>query len=392
MRGDRQLHTLHVIDSLQPAGAEISTVAQLPALETHGVRTTICHLSPEEGLGERARAQGFDVIHPGSRLGRRSAVSFVRDAIRSTRPDLVHTTLFEADLAGRLAARLHGIRAVSSIVNDHYGPTQRDALDVGPIRLLAAQTADIVTARTVVRFQALSAAIASVMVRRLRLPADRVEVIPRGRDLAALGRRTETRRAAARRDLGVGRGEHLVLAVGRHERQKGLDVLVEAAARVRQQRPDTRFVVAGREGNETPALTQAIADFSLAPAFTLLGHRTDVTELMCAADTVAVPSRWEGFGGVILEAMALEAPIVATDIPPARELLPDASVALHVPPDSADGLSTAILQSIARPDRARERAASARQRAEHYDLDQVCAELADFYHRALAGSRRLLSP
>jgi glycosyltransferase involved in cell wall biosynthesis len=392
VRGDRQVHTLHVIDSLQPAGAEISTVSQLPGLETHGARTTICHLSPEGGLGERVTARGFDVIHPGSRLGRRSAVSFVRDAIRSTRPDLVHTTLFEADLAGRLAARLEGIRAVSSIVNDHYGPAQRKALHVRRLRLLAAQAADVATATTVVRFQALSPAIAAAMTRRLRLPSERVDVIPRGRDLAALGRRTRSRRDAARHDLGVGPTEHLVVTVGRHERQKGLDVLVEAAARVRRVRHHVRFVVAGREGNETTALKGAIRDHGLDESFALLGHRRDVAELMCAADTLVAPSRWEGFGGVTLEAMALEAPIVTTDIPTARELLPDHSVALHVPPDSAKDLSSAILQSLTLPSDARQRASAARLRAERFDLDRVCAELADFYRAALIGKRRLLSP
>jgi glycosyltransferase involved in cell wall biosynthesis len=63
-----------------------------------------------------------------------------------------------------------------------------------------------------------------------------------------------------------------------------------------------------------------------------LGTRMDVPELLCAADAFVFPSRWEGMSGAVLEAMALEAPIIASDIPSVRETVADGDDREHSPP------------------------------------------------------------
>ena len=83
-----------------------------------------------------------------------------------------------------------------------------------------------------------------------------------------------------------------------------------------------------------------------------------MAELLCAADVFVVPSRWEGFGSVLLEAMALEAPIVASDLPAVREVVGDDSAALLVPPDRPDALAAAVTAALADPAGAARRAAA----------------------------------
>jgi glycosyltransferase involved in cell wall biosynthesis len=112
-----------------------------------------------------------------------------------------------------------------------------------------------------------------------------------------------------------------------------------------------------------------------------------VAELLCAADVFVVPSRWEGFGSVLLEAMALEAPIVASDLPAVREVVGDD--APLVPPDRPDALAAAVTATLADPDGAARRAARARERfLATFTIDRVADGMAGFYRRALAGRAR----
>jgi glycosyltransferase involved in cell wall biosynthesis len=81
------------------------------------------------------------------------------------------------------------------------------------------------------------------------------------------------------------------------------------------------------------------------PAVRLLGHRTDVPDLMCAADVLSFPSRWEGLGGTLIEAMALRLGIVASDIPPVAETIGDVGWPL-VKPDEGGALAEGLVSVL----------------------------------------------
>jgi glycosyltransferase involved in cell wall biosynthesis len=110
-----------------------------------------------------------------------------------------------------------------------------------------------------------------------------------------------------------------------------------------------------------------------------------VLELMCAADVFAFPSRWEGLGVAVLEAMALEAPIVASDLPAVREVVGAGDErALLVPPDRPDELAAALVTTLEGPVAAAARASAARERfLEAFTLDRVADATVAFYERAL---------
>ena len=108
-------------------------------------------------------------------------------------------------------------------------------------------------------------------------------------------------------------------------------------------------------------------------------------ELLCAADVFALPSRWEGLPGGVLEAMALEVPIVATDIAPVREVVGLTGCARLVPPDDAEALAAALASVLRDPRAAAAEAcvAAGRDRfLEHFTTERVAAEMLRFYLRA----------
>jgi glycosyltransferase involved in cell wall biosynthesis len=191
-----------------------------------------------------------------------------------------------------------------------------------------------------------SATVADDAARQLRVPRSRFDVVARGRDPVRLGRRTAERRHAARERLGVGPDEILLLAVARHEHQKGLDVLLRSLPDVLAALPNARVLVAGRQGRQTGLLHDLANQLNLTEHVSFLGFRSDVPELLCAADLLIVPSRWEGMSGAVLEAMALELPVVASDLSPLREVVGDPEAVL-VPPDRPDLLAVAIAGAVA---------------------------------------------
>ena len=382
------LKVLYVIDGLGPGGAERSLAALAPHYRNLGVELDVAVLFERRGFQEEILHSGAQIFSFAGTSRRSSRTGQLATLMRRVRPDLVHTTLFEADVAGRIAARMSHVPVVSSLVSESYGPEHAAEPGVRTIRLGAAQVLDSATARLTCRMHAVSEQVATVMARRLRYPTGRITVVPRGRDPHTLGRRTPERRDAARITLGVADEDVVILAVGRHEPPKALDVVVDAVAQLRSTCPHARLFVAGREGSATDAVQRAIASCAAGAFVTLLGQRSDIPDLLCAADVFVLPSRREGMPGAMIEAMALEVPIVASDLPQIREVAGTDS-ALLAPVDRASRFAEGILQCIEDPRTAHDRVERAHARfLDNFTVERTAQRMVAFYEQALTEPRR----
>jgi glycosyltransferase involved in cell wall biosynthesis len=378
-----RLSVLRVIDSLAPGGAERSLVDLAPHLVAAGVDLDVAVLCDRGGLGPELERCGIP-LHVVGGHSRPARVAGMVKLIRRCRPDLVHTILFESDVVGRTAAALLRVPVVSSLTNTPYGPEHAAEAGVRRSRLLAAQGVDAVTARAVRRFHAVSQAAADAYVARLALRPGRIEVIPECRDPAKLGVPSPERRRAARLALGMAPDTPIVLAVGRQEPQKGLDVLLRAVPALHAAVPGTQVLIAAREGRATAELHRLAANLDQVQ---FLGGRDDVADLLCAADVMVLPSRREGLPGVVLEAMAMEAPIVASDLRPVREAVPDDRYAILVPPEDPAALAEAMAGALTDRAAAERRVTAARERfTERFDIAAVSRAMVSFYRRAHDGT------
>jgi glycosyltransferase involved in cell wall biosynthesis len=379
------VHVLYVIDSLAPGGAESSLAAIAPHYAARGVRLDVGFFHDRPGVGDRLQAAGAGLHHLGSAGGRIAWARRARGLVRSLAPDLVHTTLFEADVAGRVAGVTAGVPVVSSLVNPEYGPEQFADPRLKWYKLRAAQAVDVLTARGVRRFHSISRYVADVMAPRLLISRRRVEIVPRGRDPRALGERSPGRGADARARIGISDDDILVFAAARQEHQKGLDILLEAFARVSRDVPEARLVIAGREGDQSALLRESVTRLGLTGSARFLGARPDVLDLICAAEVFVAPSRWEGLGSVLLEAMGLEAPIVASDLPAIGEMVRDGESAILVPPEDPVALGDAITSMLR--DRAHATALAAAALEEfrrRFTIERVADQMVSFYEAAVA--------
>lgn len=378
-----ELRVLAVINGMGTGGAERSLSEVIPALSERGVRFTVaCLFRRSEGVEKEIEATGVDMRFLSSQTWP-SRILELRRLIRSIRPDVVHTTLFESDVIGRLAAIRTRVPVVTSLVNVSYEPVRLGDPNVRVHKLRLHQMVDALTARLLTRrFHAISGAVADSAIRRLGISPERITVVPRGRDLKRLVPRDGSRHAV-RSTLGIPDQDFLILAVGRQEYQKGHRHLVEAFSDVSRRHSGSWLVLAGRKGAATEELTRTIADSADPGRIRVLGHRPDVPDLLRAADLFVFPSLYEGLGGALLEAMAVGLPIVASDIPAVREV-GGATLAYAVPADP-DDLGRHVARLIDDPVARREMGAAARRRFDdHFTLEANVDGMEAFYRAALS--------
>jgi glycosyltransferase involved in cell wall biosynthesis len=378
------IRVLYLINGLGTGGAERSLADLLPALGHRGVSVQVACLYPRSEGVQGDVAARTDVRF----LLAHSWPGWIREArrlFRALRPDVIHTTLFEADLVGRLAAIGTHIPVLTSLVNTSYDPTRlRIDPNLSRVRLGGARILDGLTARHLTaRFHAITEAVKQSAVQHLHISPHTVTVIGRTRDLTRLGEPSRDRRVEVRTRLALRQTDEIVLALGRQEYQKGYIYLLEAVARLRSARPNLRVVVAGREGNASAHLGQAMERLGLQGIVSFLGHRHDVGDLLAAADVFCFPSVYEGLGGAVIEAMAMGLPVVASDLPALREVVGDAGIL--VPPETPDALAAAITQLLDDPVLAAGLAMRAELRAsERFNLESIASQMAELYRRVAA--------
>jgi glycosyltransferase involved in cell wall biosynthesis len=388
--GHRQLTVLYVIDSLGSGGSERSLAELLGPLAREGIRPVIASLSRRpHGVERQVLEAGFDVrfISSTTRLGR---IRAVRAVLASERPDIAHTTLFNSDLAGRVGAMGLRIPVVTSLVNTSYDPVRLRDPNVRAMRLRLVRMVDGWTARHLTaHFHAVTRGVKAAAVRDLRIPAERITVIERGRDPRRLGAPDPLRRERARKGLGLSPDDEVLVSVGRQEFQKGQRYLIEAMVELSRLRPKTILLIVGRRGHASEELEQLHRETELGDRVRFLGFVEDVPEILAAADVFALPSLYEGLPGVLIEAMATGLPIVAADIDATREVLEPDRNAILVPSASPSHLAGAILRLLGEEET--RRGFGLRSRSifeERFTLDGSVRHMVAMYESVVEGRNR----
>ncbi len=210
---------------------------------------------------------------------------------------------------------------------------------------------------------------------------ERISVIPNGID-ADQWRTPEARRRAMRREF----GGPLVVYTGRLEAEKGVQTLVDAMPILRRKVPEARAVVVG-EGSAAGDLRARARRRRLGEAVRFTGHvsEADLRALVSAANAAVVPSLYEPFGFVALEAAVMGAPLIVARTGGLADIVRDGLTGWQYPPGDAAGLAAVLEEALSDPKRARERATAARSDVmARYSWPHI-ADLTDAVYRRAAG-------
>jgi glycosyltransferase involved in cell wall biosynthesis len=178
------------------------------------------------------------------------------------------------------------------------------------------------------------------------VPRDRCVVIENAIDTNEFARRTDSDEAKRRLDVPPGR--LLIAAVGRLSAEKGFDLLIRATARLLESGLDVQLLIAG-DGDAGTGLQRLADMLGMTDRVRLLGYVSDPRPLYEAADVFVLSSLREGLPNVVLEAMSLGVPVVATRIAGVPRLVRDGLTGVLVEPGSADALAAGLSRVLGDP-------------------------------------------
>ena len=282
-------------------------------------------------MHDRARALGVDYVEVLERHSFDPAIwSQLVGLVHDRRIDIVHAHDYKTDLLAWLLARRTDVIPLST-AHGWSGNSRRERLYYAADR------------RLLTRFPAVIAVSGPI---RQQLIADgaepeRVHQIPNGVDQHTF-KRIPGRAAAVRASLGIPTDSIVIGAIGRLELEKRFDLLLDAAARVTS-RP---WVLIVGEGSRRNSLQKQAQELGIADRLIMPGLRTDVADLLHALDLYVQTSDTEGIPNAVLEAMATEVPVVATDVGGTGELLTDDVHGLLVPKGDLTSVAAAITRSL----------------------------------------------
>ncbi len=322
--GNRKI--LFLITELDIGGTEKNLFRLATALRDRGWPVEVACLAGAGEVGAWLEAEGITVHYAG--MDRKvSPSAFLRlvGILRRVKPAILHTFLFHANIAGRLANIFARVPAVVSSVR------------VAERRRPSHLRMDFLTQFLVDREICVSQGVSDFTRDHAHIRAKKLVVIPNAVEPPCPSRS----RQDVRSQLGASRDDVLVLSVGRLERQKGYIYLAGAAALLAKTHPEAMFVIAG-EGGERERIEEAVRKAGITERFRLLGWRADVWDLCAAADIFVLPSLWEGMANALLEAAAAGLAVVATSVEGSREVVDAGRTGLLVPPADPSALADAI--------------------------------------------------
>ena len=361
------LRVVHVAGSADWGGGE--RYLELMARHLDRDQFTLEVVAPAPGaLGRRLSELGVasHVVDLGALVSPRAVVRLA-GALRRLRPGLVQSHGARSNFYTRLAARLAGIGPVVSTVHNAIGD-----YPVSAARLALYRAMDRLTLPLTTRVLCVARALA------VDYPG-RAVVVSNGIDLDDFDPVGVSSAARALRQTLAPGGHPLVGFVGRLTPQKDPLAFVALLARLRRERSDVHGVIVG-DGPLRAEVERAVNGHGLGAGCRLLGARGDVAALLAALDVFVLTSASEGLPLVVLEAMALERPVVATAVNGVPEIVQDGVTGRLVQYGDGEALARGVLDTLADVESARAMGSAGRRRVQAcFTASRMVAETAALY-------------
>ncbi|MDP8959192.1 MAG: glycosyltransferase [Actinomycetota bacterium] len=368
----RRLVVLVLIKGLGIGGAEKLIASSAPLWDRRAYDYHVAYVLPwKDQLVPELEEAGVPVHLLGQNMGQRrmgvspSVVRRLRQLVRHLGADLVHAHLPSMGVLARLVSPVPVVYTEHNLADSYRWPT----------RLL-----NFLTYRRNTVALAVSEAVAESV---RRYPGPSPMVIPNGVAVSV----PPEGAGAARAELGLGPEEPLVVHVGNIRPLKGHQTLVAAAGLLAELYPQATIVSIGGEKHpgDLAALHQEVARAGLGGRLRFLGRRYDALSFVAAADVFVNPAQVEGLPVAVLEAMALERPVVATRVGGVPSVVRDGETGLLCDPDDPAALAVGMARLLEDGELAKRLGAAGRALVEgRHGLEAMVRTVEGHYHRVLA--------
>lgn len=360
MSPEKRIHIFYFIHDLAPFGAQRAVLYTVKYLDRKRFRVTVCSFLGEETLAPEFVKYGAEVVFLRAKrfFDPFAWAKFIFSLFRS-HPDIIYTTLSELCFPARLASLfLRGIRVVHCFQN----PLSCESRHWQFLNRITLGICDAVAFS--------SKGIVEEIALKAPSLKDRFSVIQNGVELDVLSAEDG---AKLREELCIRADEKNICCVGRLEKQKGQDILIDAVAMLIREKIKIRLILVG-DGEMNRKLHDRVRHFGLEEKVLFLGRRYDIARILSASDIYAAPSRWESFNIALGEAMLSGKPCVATEIPGHADILIDGVTGLSVPADDAAALASGIAQLLDQPEEAQRMASAAKERMQAEFTSEIMAK------------------
>lgn len=366
-----------LIDLIGPGGAEQIAEELAAGLDADRFRRSVCLTRdppPEIATAaevsrrhlERAGVQVF-------RLERRTRLDLwsmvrLRKLLRSADVDVVHGHKFGSNAWAAIVGRLAGVPVI--IAHEHGWAFDGELVRMLVNRYVLGGLCDAVIA--------VSERDRSRMVREVKMPSRRVRLIPNGIRDAGGG---DGRRI--RREFGIADGVPVLVQTAVLRPEKAIEVALNAMALLIRRHPDARLMVVGP--GDPSELAELARQLKITHAVTFTGSRSDVPDLLAAADVGLLTSDREGMPLAVLEYMAAGLPVVATNVGGLPEVVLDGSTGFLVPRRDSASLSGRITELLDDPGLARSMGQRGRERQRaQFSCETMVRRVTELYDEMLS--------
>jgi len=334
------IKVLHIFSKMNLGGAELRTVDLMPLMRERGVLFDFCTLKSGEGqLDEKVRELGGKIyscpLRPGLMTFSRRFVKF----LKTTDYDILHSHIYY--FSGKilqLAAKA-GIKGRIA----HFRTTNDGKKVTLPRyiyhRMMKRMIDNYATAILAVCKGAMEFGWGDDWQKDAR-----AHVIYNGLDLSPY-KRDGSERASVISELGLPDKAKLLINVGRFRNEKAHDLLLKAVSKIVTANSTVHLLLVGG-GELRMEMEDKSRELGIAENVHFLGVRADVPKWLKASDCFLLPSRREGLPGVVLEAIAAQLPVVATNLPGVREIAEHTDLISIVPVEDVDALVDSILKTL----------------------------------------------
>jgi len=381
---DKKRPIIWMIDSLGPGGAEQLMPAILKNLKQTGFNIRICALQIRAGnpIASDLERLGLPVdLVPIPNLRQPFNLFRILRYLRLHRPQLLHTQLEFADILGTVAAKLLGIPSVSTVHTLDIFPEKKSAWGRMKLRwfLLGKFCDRVIAVSEKTRLHYLQSG---------GLQPDKVITLYNGVDISRFKNTDASQAAKTKQALRLPLNSRVIITIAVLREPKGIQFMIEALPAILEQFPDVHYLIVG-DGEYSAALTELVTALAIKNHVTFAGHRTDIPDLLACSDIFVLPTLKDALPTVLIEALAAERPIVASDVGGVPEIIENGVNGLLVASGDPSKLAEACLRLLKDNELSRQIVlAGSKTVQQRFNIDAQIEQLSRMYEELTSHAKR----
>ena len=374
MNSSRKINILWIVDHLGYNGfihgAAKYYLNSIPYFDKNRFNVSLCVLRERDNLTRQFEEKGIEIRHLGrGKIDPRTLFDLIK-IIKNEKINLIHCHGYGSANFGRLTKIFTG---VATIIHSHDDDSNYP---------LYQKISDFLLKNYIDKAIAVSESVKITSIKIRHIPSNRILVIHNGIPLEEFKLREPSEVEVEKKRLGINVGSHVIGTIAKLREEKGVEYLLKAIPDVLNAFPDTIFIIVG-DGILRNQLENLGKELKISQNLMFLGYCENVANSLSIFDIKVLPSLREGFGLVIVEAMTMGKPVIASNVGGVHEILKEGETGLLVPPKNPKAIAEKINYLLNNEEKAKSMGIKALEESKKYSITSHVRKLESLYYEIL---------